>query len=158
MGLKKRSTTVYREHLKVGPVRQNYTHHIEQIRQALQRRILRLIHRRLPHLRNLHQQRPRQIRLQQIPPQPPRALITHIARVELRAPSIRRDRLDPQRLSTCERDDLGLRHAGQGLDAGHVADELAEDDDVRGLVVVELVDNIAQDGTDVGGVATVERA
>lgn len=45
--------------------------------------------------------------------------------------------------------------ARERFDAGHVTNELAEDDDVRRLVVVELVNDVAQDGADVSGVATV---
>ena len=131
---------------------------IEQVCQRLQVSVWCLEHARLALLRYLDEERAREVRANQGVSQSTIRLQHVIAGIQSRAAGCRCHRFDPQRLAACHRRNLRVGQAGKGLNPRHLPYDLAENDDVRHLAVVELVNDISEDGGEVGTIATVEHA
>lgn len=101
-----------------------------------------LVHGRLSLLCNLHEQRQCNLRIKQRFSETLWTFKDGITRIEPCTPRRGGDRLNPETGSTCHGCDLGLGEAWQWLDACHLPDEFAQDDNLRSLARVELVHDI----------------
>lgn len=105
-------------------------------------RIGNLVHGRLPLLRDLHEQRERELRVQKCFAKTLRSLEHGVTGVEPCTSCRRSDGLDPESRSAGHGSNLGLREARQRFNTRHLPDELAQDDDLRRLTRVELVHDV----------------
>ena len=134
------------------------TYCVEQAGQRLEVSIRRLIDARLPLLRHLDKKRKGERRLKEGFTEPRKSLEGDVRRVGPRSAGGRCDGFDAECRPTSHCSNLCVRQTRERLDACHFPDDLAENDDLGRLSVVELVHNVLEDRSKVGTVTQEEHA
>jgi hypothetical protein len=102
------------------------------------------VYRGLSLLGDLHEQRERKLRIQQRFSETLRAFEHRVARIEPRTSRRGSYCLDPERGPTSHGGNLSVRKGRERLDACHLPNELAQDDNLCSLASVKLVHDILE--------------